>query len=411
MSDSQAYEEVGISSDGVSVTKRFEEDEFPVPAIAFEFVSERDETVAVTLSDEVPESVAVEDLGFHPEYGSEFWTIDEKQITFEREFEGNTEYTTVYGIRATGADDVEKFLTEPVLEEVDPPHPDGESAESDASDSSHGAKDIVPESDDDIVKDVISGDGEVPGLEDEDDDTDEEIDTLDLKDPNAPTGETTVTADSGDSGDAEGDDGEAAESTAASIEGDSVVRAMATEIRQNDVPVDDLKLVQRAIDKLSDRNDTNGAHDARVDKIQGDIADLRAYTDALEEFLEENGTGDQLIKDFESQLDECDRRLDEMQTDLSETSGTASEVRTEMDDVTTEVEAMSEDVENMGEEVEDVESAISDLEGTIESVEASVGELEEEVTDGDVAARLEDIEEDLEDLQEWQEQIKSTFGG
>ncbi|MEF8785873.1 MAG: hypothetical protein V5A45_08065 [Haloarculaceae archaeon] len=409
MSDSQAYEEVVISSDGVSVTKRFEEDEFPVPAIAFEFVSEREETVAVTLSDEVPESVAVEDLGFHPEYGSEFWTIDEKQITFEREFEGNSEYTTVYGIRATGADDVEKFLTEPVIEEVDPPL-DGETVDS-GSDSGTGAEDIVPEGGDDIVKDVISGEGEVPGLEDEEDDTDEEIDTLDLKDPNAPDGETTVTADSGDGDGAESGNADGTEPAAANIEGDSVVRAMANEIRQNDVSVDDLKLVQRAIDKLSERNDTNGAHDARVDKLQSDIADLRAYTDALEEFLEENGTGDQLIRDFESQLEEFDRSLDEVESELSETSGTVSEVRTEMDDVSTEVETMSENVENMGEEVEDIESTVSDLEASLESVESNVDELEEEVTDGDVAARLEDIEENLEDIQEWQEQIKSTFGG
>jgi hypothetical protein len=95
MSDSQQYEKVSVSSDGVTVDKRFEEDEFPVPAIAFELQSARSQTVTVTLVDRVPEGVAVEDLGFHPEYGSEYWTIDEDQITFERELEAGTEYTTV----------------------------------------------------------------------------------------------------------------------------------------------------------------------------------------------------------------------------------------------------------------------------------------------------------------------------
>jgi len=421
MSDSQAYEEVRISSDGVTVTKRFEEDEFPVPAIAFEFVSERDETVTVTLSDQVPDSVAVEDLGFHPEYGSEFWTIDEDEISFEREFDANTNYTTVYGIRATGADDVEKFLTEPVIETVDPPLPESEKDDEGADDvGAAGTDDIVPESDDDIVKDVISGDGEVPGLEDEEEATDEEIETLDLKDPNAPdNGGTTVTADSADS-----DDGGADESGgggSVEVDPDSVVSAMANEIRQNEVSVDDLKLVQRAIDKLSERNDSDtgdGVHDARVDKLQSDVADLRAYTDALEEFLEEEGTGDQLIRDFESQLDEFDQTLEQIQAELSETTDTVSEVRGEMDEVTNEVETVSDEVDSMGEEVdsvsgeiEDVESSVSDLESSLEAVESSVNELEEEVTDGDVDGRLSDIEEELEDLQEWQDQIKSTFGG
>jgi predicted nucleic acid-binding Zn-ribbon protein len=421
MSDSQAYEEVRISSDGVTVTKRFEEDEFPVPAIAFEFVSDRDESVTVTLSDEVPDSVAVEDLGFHPEYGSEFWTIDEDEISFEREFDANTEYTTVYGIRATGADDVEKFLTEPVIESVDPPLPDSEKEEEEdeeTADDGAGSDDIVPESDDDIVKDVISGEGDVPGLEDEDDATDEEIETLDLKDPNDPDDAgTTVTAESGGDSDAETEEG----TDSVDVDTDSVVSAMAEEIRQNNVPVDDLKLVQRAIDKLADRDGASsgdGAHDARVDKLQSDIADLRAYTDALEEFLEEEGTGDQLIRDFESQLDEFDQSLERIQSELSETTDTVSEVRGEMDEVTSDVEtvtdevgSMSEEVDSVSEEIDDVESSVSELESSLEALESSVNELEEEVTDGDVGGRLDDIEDELEDLREWQDQIKSTFGG
>jgi uncharacterized protein YoxC len=425
MSDSQAYEDVRISSDGVAVTKRFEEDEFPVPAIAFEFVSERDEAVMVTLSDEVPESVAVEDLGFHPEYGSEYWTIDEDEIAFEREFEANAEYTTVYGIRATGAEDVEKFLTEPVIESVDPPLPEGKQGDTGAADHDAGSDDIVPESGDDIVKDVISGEGNVPGLEDEDEATEEEIETLDLKDPNAADeAGRTVTADRGaESGDEETDEAsdEGDSENTVEVDADSVVSAMADEIRQNNVPVDDLRLVQRAIDKLADRDGSgsgNGAHDARVDKLQSDIADLRAYTDALEEFLEEEGTGDQLIRDFESQLNEFDQTLDRVQSELSETTETVSDVRTEMDDVSGEVEtvtdtvdSMSMEVDTVSEEIEDVESSVAELEGALESVESSVSELEEEVTNGDVAGRLDDIEEQLEDLREWQDQIKSTFGG
>jgi predicted nucleic acid-binding Zn-ribbon protein len=421
MSDSQAYEEVRISSDGVTVTKRFEEDEFPVPAIAFEFVSERDEAVTVTLSDEVPESVAVEDLGFHPEYGSEYWTIDENQISFEREFDANTEYTTVYGIRATGADDVEKFLTEPVIETVDPPLPEDEKPDEPGEDTEGGTDDIVPESGDDIVKDVISGEGEVPGLEDDEEPTDEEIETLDLKDPNDPADSgTTVTADSASEDSDESDDEETG-GEAPSVDADSVVSAMAEEIRQNDVSVDDLKLVQRAIDKLSDRNESgsgDGAHDARVDKLQSDIADLRAYTDALEEFLEEEGTGDQLIRDFESRLDEFDQSLERVQSELSETTDTVSEVRTEMDDVSSDVETVVDDVESVGDEVdvvsedvEEIENSVTQLESSLDAVESSVNELEDEVTDGDVEGRIEDIEQNLEDLQEWQEQIKSTFGG
>jgi len=406
MSDSQAYEEVRISSDGVTVTKRFEEDEFPVPAIAFEFSSDREESVTVTLTDEVPEGVAVEDLGFHPEYGSEYWTIDDEQISFEKGLDANAEYTTVYGIRATGTDDVEQFLTEPQVEEVDPPLPEEEKEDEEAIPTEDGdSEDIVPETDDDIVKDVISGEGEVPGLEDDGEEaTDEEIETLNLKDPNEPD---SAQATSG--ADADGDGAEAAD---VDLDGDSVVAAIADEIRQNSVSIDDLKLLTRAIEKLSDDGSSgDGVQDARVDKLQKDIADLRAYTDALEEFLEENGTGDQLIQDFEDQLDEVSGSLDQMQAELSETSETVEDVREEMDAVSSEVDDIGTEVGGVVEDVDGVESTVDDLESSLADVESAVDELDEKVTDGDVAGRIEDIEQEIEDLQEWQDQIKNTFGG
>lgn len=379
MSDSEAYEEVSIRSDGVSVVKRFEEDEFPVPAIAFEFTSGRDEGVSVRLTDDVPEGVEVEDLGFHPEYGSEYWTIDENRITFERELEAEAEYTTVYGIRATGTDNIEQFLTEPKIEEVDPPLPEDEKIEMESDDESDDS--VIPESDDDVVKDVIAGEGEVPGLEEDEPEEDEEVETLDLKDPNASDSGGTASGSASEGG------------TPATGDAESVVAAMANEIRQNDVSIDDLKLLHRAFEKVADEtgeDGEDGVNEARIQMIQSDVADLRAYTDALEEFLDENGTGEQLIEDFEEKLSDFSEDLEGM--------------REEVSSVSTEMEGVSEDVSN-------IDSTVDDLEATVDDLQESVEELEAEVTEEDVAQRVDDVEEALQDLRDWQEQIKETFGG
>ncbi len=157
MASSQPSEEMTVSVDGITVVKRFEGDEFPVPAIAFEFRSAREEPVTVRLRDAVPEGVAVEDLGFHPEYGSVYWTVDDGEISFEREIDAGAEYTTVYGIRATETKDIDQFMLEPTIEAVDPPLPDGADTES-------PEVDVVP-GDQEALKDAISGDGTVPGLE------------------------------------------------------------------------------------------------------------------------------------------------------------------------------------------------------------------------------------------------------
>jgi methyl-accepting chemotaxis protein len=343
MSDSQAYEEVEVTADGITVTKRFEEDEFPVPAIAFEFVSGRSEPVRVHLSDRVPERIAVEDLGFHPEYGSEYWEVEEDRIRFEREIEAGAEYTTVYGIRATGAEDVAQFLGEPTIEAVDQPL---EGADE---------EDVIPDNDD-VVRDAIAGDGEIPGLEDEE----EDIGTLDLTDPTRE------------------DDAEAAE-TGAAENLDGIVAAIADEIRSENVETEDLRLLGRAIDHVVE-DEADGSTDARIEKLQSDIADLRAYTDALEEFLDEEGTAQQLIGDFEVQLETFDDRL----ADIESKAGT----------------------------VDDLESRLDDLESSVGDLEDSLAEVRDVAeSDDDVRERVEDMESDIEDLREWQEQIKKTFGG
>jgi len=438
MSGSEQYERVSVSSDGVTVDKRFEEDEFPVPAIAFEIESERSEAVTVTIVDEVPGDVAVEDLGFHPEYGSEHWTIDEDRITFEREMEPTGQYTTVYGIRATGTEDVEKFLTEPEIESVDPPLDDAETDDA-----------VVDEGSSDVVRDVISGDSDgVPGLDDEDTE-DEDVETLDLKDPNDPgdDGATTGTAD----GEASSDDGEGGGETA-SVE--SLVGALAAELRNGNVDEEDVKLLRKAFDLVDDGS--GGSVDARIQRLQTEVADLLAYTDALEEFLDENGTAEQTIEGFRSEVESLQSELQEVgeiarsheealadvQTTVDGVESTVDSLESELDGVLDEVESVRSEVDEVEDTVDSVESTVGEVEESVDDVEQTVGEVEESVDEvegsvdevesdveaveseldslesqvGDINVEgiqddVEEIESEIEDLKEWREQLSSVIGG
>ena len=376
MSDSQAYEEITVASDGITVTKRFEADEFPVPAIAFNVKSQRDVPVTLRLVDSVPDDVAVEDLGFHPEYGSEYWDINEDRIAFEKEVEPDADYTTVYGIRATGTDDVEKFLTRPEIESVDPPF------EGDEADIVGGG--------DDAVKDVISGEADsAPGLEDDDDD--EDIETLNLKDPNNPNEEMTSNGEAGDEVD---------------VETGNVIATMAEEIRQSNVSPDDVKLLQRALDAVADDdgNEASGVNDARIQQLQGDIADLRAYTSALEEFLSENGTGDEIIEEFSG-------RLDGFETDLTEFQDEIQSVKSATQAATDEVETLGGDIDSLTGDLEDVEGTVEEIDGELDSLEAEIEDVRSEIGDGELDDRLSDVEQEIIELNEWREQLSSVIGG
>ena len=418
MSESEAYEEVTVTSEGVSVTKRYEADEFPVPAIAFNFESDRSEPVTVHLSDVVPEDVAVDDLGFHPEYGSEYWDIEDDEISFERDIEPGAEYTTVYGIRATGTDNVEQFLTEPTLESVEP-------TQEEADDSS-----LVGEGDD-AVKDVISGDADsVPGLDDEE----EDLDTLDLKDPNNEGEAAAASAsDDGDDGDsdAEEETPEATtngEASAVEISGDTLITALANELREQEVSKDDVKLLRKAFDLAAD---DSGSVTARVSKLQQDVSDVIAYTDALEEFLDENGTAEEMIgdfrsdlEDFESDVDDFQSRLESLEGDvvtddeLAALEGDIGAVEDEISDLSSSMESVEATVANVEDDVDSVEDTVGEVEGTVDDLDSELDDLQTELDDiredvgsGDTEERVEEIEDEIVELKKWRKQLSSVIGG
>jgi len=412
MSESQNYEEVTVASNGITVIKTFEADAFPVPAIAFRIKSDRTEAVTVKIVDDVPESVAVEDLGFHPEYGSEYWTIEDDEITFEREIESEEQYTTVYGIRATGTDDVEQFLTEPDIADVDPPLEDEDG--------------VVGGSGSDVVRDVISGNTDsVPGLSDEDDADDEDIGTLDLADPNAEEQEAAAEAEAEDEAEedeadeeAEADAEETAEddadeteaepeeeddemddATTNGVSGDieSVAAALATEIREGEVEDDDLDVLRDELEIEASGGDGGGAVDARIEKLQTDVADMEAYIDALEEFLEENGQGADLIEDVQESIEGLESQMDEIESDIEDNSDDIASLEGKVNNIKGDLQSLKGDVKDVDDSIDDIQTTVDDLEGDLDDIEG--------VTD-----TIDEVEGDIQDLQEWREQLSNVLG-
>jgi uncharacterized coiled-coil protein SlyX len=415
MSESQNYEEVTVASNGITVIKTFEADAFPVPAIAFRIKSDRTEAVTVRIVDDVPENVAVEDLGFHPEYGSEYWTIEDDEITFEREIESEEQYTTVYGIRATGTDDVEQFLTEPDIADVDPPLEDEDG--------------VVGGSGSDVVRDVISGNTDsVPGLSDEEGgDEDEDIGTLDLADPNSEGEEAEPEDDEEDEAEAEEaeesepeeeeeedeaeaeeepedeeDEAEAEEADAAKTNGvggdiESVAAALATEIREGEVDDDDMEVLQDELEIEASGGADGAAMDARIEKLQTNVADMEAYIDALEEFLEENGQGADLIEEVQSGLDDLESKMGEIEDGIEDNADDIASLEGKVNNIKGDMQSLKGDVKDVDDSINEIQSTVGDLEGDLDDIEG-------------VSDTIEDIEDDIVDLQEWREQLSNVLG-
>lgn len=370
---------------GVTVEKRFEPDEFPVPAIAFTISSKRDDPITLRMHDTLPDEVNSDHIGLHPEYGGEYWSVEENSAVFKRPFDPNEEYVTVYGLRHIYVDTADQFLVEPEIEILDP------------------ATDILGENSGQHVRDVIAG----------------ESDDVRGPDPGA----------AGSRGSASvrpGGRGEQPQPSAPATE--SVAQALADEIRNgtiDDQTLDTLReslTIERRQPERAQRGGStksDSSMDARIRRLQADVGDLRAYTDALEGFLDENGEAQVILSDFRQELDDLSPRVNSLETQTNEMS---EELSNTIDDFSGDIGALSSDVDSLTAEIDSlsdyVDSLSDDLgtfESDLESVSSDVSRLQSRVRrlDNSTATEedLERIRSELDSLANFRQRMQSVFDG
>jgi len=446
MSDEETNKETTIVPEEVSVTKRLELEEFDDPVVAFDIESRRDEPATVTVVDDIPEDISPRDLRFHPEYGSEHWVIDDGELVFEREFDPDEEYVTVYRLCDTRSQVVNSFAdpdvtartgieagsgagktrgmvrsanatTErtdgksipdldtgeepaededvPTLELDDPAANEragggSEPAEdrtttvmtdtaSEASETDTGDQ-PENEPEDNILStgedDILSEDDSILGESEDDDSGDSEGDDDILSEGDVLEGdEDDVLSDSEDDGD---DQQEAVVETGAESTEESLVAALAAELEDGTVPEDDVERLRAALGQEGPKPNSTVV---RVEKLQRDVDEVLAYTEALAEFLDENGTGEEVITEFQEEVDDFHEEVERFETDLEAVETAAERTDGRIDELESEVEDEFEDVQE-------------DLAGLREDI----GDIRTELEDGRVDERLSELEQNVENL-------------
>ncbi|MFB6211921.1 MAG: hypothetical protein ABEI76_10320 [Halobacteriales archaeon] len=172
MPDADQPDASTMTVEGIHIEKRLERDRFPIPTVEFTIRSERDEPTEFHLIDEIPESIPMENVGFHPEYGSQHWTAYENHhVRFDRVLDPGEEVTTVYGIRTDGALDETALLAEPVVK-IPGTDTVGALDRLDDDDIDELLNDVLE--DDEPLSDLLDeGSPMAPGLEDEPTEADE----------------------------------------------------------------------------------------------------------------------------------------------------------------------------------------------------------------------------------------------
>ncbi|MCQ4333348.1 hypothetical protein KM295_07620 [Natronomonas sp. F2-12] len=396
MTDADPEEIATVASDGVTVEKSFEPDDFPVPAIAFRIRSERDTDVSVRLADVVPDDVAPENIGFHPKYGAEFWDVEDGRIVFQRTLAPGEEYTTVYGLRGGDADTAAKFMSEPTLESVDPPRGAGDESDIDAALDAAEIGDVTPP-DRDSAELALSGEtppaepvGSTNGSVDAPDvlgidDATEAESRSESAPPTADAPEERIEeADTGSGGTDKGSVDKSpthADSPAGAeprSEQGSLVSELASEIREGDVDDDDLMDLRDALGL----DLASASVEARIEHLQSSVSDLEAYTDAMEEFIDEEGDARTLIAEARDGYEETTDRLEELETELE---GLRSDLDRRLDSIDERIEetidgeltAIRADIESVEERIDTEADERIDLESDIEALSTELAEVAE----------------------------------
>ncbi len=130
--------------------------------------------------------------------------------------------------------------------------------------------------------------------------------------------------------------------------------------------------------------------EARVDWLSARVGEFAAYTDALEELINEHGTAPELIDRLEGEIAGLDERLDDVDDRVDGLQDRAEGIESGVED----------DVQRIEDSLEDGSAERDALEGRIDGLESELGEVRESVraVEGEVSEVSEKVSAMREDL-------------
>lgn len=467
-------DETVVEEAGIRVTKSFDSEGFPVPAVTFRVESDLTETATVRIVDTIPEGFGIEQIGFHPDYGSEHWTATGNGVVrFERPVEAGEAFTTVYGIRMDADEESDPFLGAPEVT-VDP------EALTEAE-----VEDVVPRESSEVVREFASGKRDtVPGLEPEEaaeatatvgedgaevsaNDGAEILGGAESEPAGVAEREEPPTASEGDTADAVPAEAEAVDEEA------EEPKPVADDAEE---PAEEEPVVEASDDAADVTEDAEAdaaieeeyaevdAEAAEASDAEGDVVEAEAESqphaptatldaaDVVAVLAEEirNGTVDDddlavireavvspaesevvrlehlqaRVSDLEAYTDALEAFIDEngeaqtlladIEADVAAVEGTIESIESRLETAQGERAALRERVDAIADDVAAVAEStdrIDRLEGDLEALDERVADAEEaRLAVEDLREDVESVSADVEEFKQWRDQLSSLFG-
>ncbi|MEF8774465.1 MAG: hypothetical protein V5A37_07080, partial [Halobacteriales archaeon] len=254
----------------------------------------------------------------------------------------------------------------PDVPETDSSSGDGPGAETDTSPGGEQ----TPESD---VDSSAEGEPDVEPPEEGEPDGDSSAEGESDRNPTASPGETTGR----DPTSADGTRAGVGHTPATADDDDGVVDRLVEELEQGTVDDDQLATLREALG-VQQRESVR----TQVSHLQSQMAEMEAYVDALEEFINEHGEGRALIEEFSAELSETRSSLSDLRSTVGRLQSSVEAGREERTDLQSSLDAVETRLDEFEDAVpveEDVAALADRVDGLEASVDAEVGELADEL--------------------------------
>ncbi|MFD1644414.1 hypothetical protein [Haloarchaeobius litoreus] len=155
----------------------------------------------------------------------------------------------------------------------------------------------------------------------------------------------------------------------------------------------------------------------RLRYLSGRVSDLAAYADAIEEFIDEEGTAQQVLDDLDDRLDsleaehaELTDQLDRVEGDLGDTEATVEDLGDSLESVEDAVTELEDSLADQHGRLEETRDAIDAQGQKVESNAASIDENAEAIAEGErnIALNARDIRQNAAGVEENADAIAET---
>ena len=365
-----------IETEDIAFRKIVEKVDQTLADVRYEIEAICDDEVACRLRNDPPIPLTADDVYLHP--GAKGWETDETgRVLFEGKLSRDEVESAVVTYNVGKADQMDPLQPEPRIDIARPSH--GEGAE---------------EYDSSIIIEQSEPPATVP-LEIGEEILDESTETSDqLGDQ---TEEISL------EGDDMSIDNEAAQSANQQVEDNkSIITRLFDELEGAQLSSEEQQHFRELLGVENVGHDPESLR-VKIDHIDRVVSDLSAYREALAEFIDANGSGQQIIEDMQNRFESIEGQLAVFEDQFNEIADSMSTVANHLDEIDEQVEKHSHELITVETQREEDKTVLTEaLEANREQIQDQLAILRDEI---------EKLDEEITRSREWRESLGEALRG